>query len=217
LSWSEYIAVPEFLFSIFSSDDISFFYPARRELHLFGGIGGISRFVRSGIPDSEIFSFGAEDVEFIEIYGTIYGQYLLIADIGVFEHAERKSSDGIRRYGGDVHERCQEKPACLDEYSRYQCHLDDAKRRFFVFEGSFSAVRENAFDDGKEHHESQREVGEVLHHIPKFPQRCVEMEYRSVDERVVQCESCHDQKRSKKEVDYFEHHIKDLPKAHRAQ
>ena len=70
LSWSEYIAVPEFLFSIFSSDDISFFYPARRELHFFRGV---SHFVRGGIPDSEVFSFGAEHVEFIEIYGTIYG------------------------------------------------------------------------------------------------------------------------------------------------
>jgi len=102
----------------------------------------------------------------------------------------------------------------LDQYPSYQGLFDDTKRSLFVFDRSFSAIGDNAFDNGEKHHKSQREVGEVFHHIPEFPERSIQMENRCIDEGIIQCESCYDQKRPEEEIDNLQYHIEYLPKSH---
>lgn len=126
-------------------------------------------FVVDGISDFESFSFLAKDAEFVEIHLAVYCEYPLGTDIGIFQNRERKSSYGIGRYSRNIHERCHKKSARLDENTCYQCFFDDTQRTFFVFRRSLATAREYASNDSKEDHESQCEIREVFHHIPKFP------------------------------------------------
>lgn len=123
-----------------------------------------------------ISRLGIDASEFIEIYGGIDREDLFLAEIGISDHAERQSSYRIGSNGGDIDHCCKQKPARLDQYSGDQCLFDDAERSFIIFERAYSGIFENALQYGKEDKESQREVSEVFHHIPEFPQRDIQME-----------------------------------------
>ena len=160
-----------------SSYDKGFLYLTRRYFDGFSVILG-------RIPDFEAFWFFTERIKFIEIYLAIDRKDFLFAYIGIFEDAKRKSSNCIRSYRRDIDKCCHQKPAGLDKDSSNQCFFDDIYRSFFIF------GHKEIFDDGKEHHKSQCEVGEVLHHIPKLPEWSIKMKDWSIDERIVQSDSC---------------------------
>jgi len=149
----------------------------------------------SRIPYLEIFTSCRSDIKLIEVYRAIYRENLLIAYRRIFEDTERQSSYCIGCYSGDIHKCCDKKPTCLDEYPCNKRCLDDTKRRFLIFGRSCSVVGDNTFYDGKEDHKSQSEISKVLYHIPKLPERSVEMKHRCIDEGVVQSQSSNDQKR----------------------
>jgi hypothetical protein len=82
-----------------------------------------------------------------------------------------------------------------------------------IFGRSGSAITEYAFYDGKEDHKSQGKISKIFHHIPKLPERSIEMENGRIDKGIVQGKSGNYQEWPKEEIDHLEDHIEYFPYA----
>ncbi len=88
--------------------------------------GGLTIFVCGRVSYFEALSFFVEEIKLVQIDSAVGSQYFLLADIGIFEDTERKSSYGIGSDRGNINKSSQKKPAGLDKYPCNQRSLDDA-------------------------------------------------------------------------------------------
>ncbi len=190
-----------------SSYDKIFFYPTGRDFDELTIVFG-------RVIDFKSLFFFVQKIELVEVDSAVYGQNFLISDVGICKHTERKSSYRIRRYRGDIDQYCHDKPACLDEYPCNQGLFDNPQRGFFIFDRSSSWSADNTFYNRKKHHKSQRKVSKIFHHIPKFPERSIEMKEWCIDQSVVHSESRYHQQRSEKDIDKLENNIQKLKRPH---
>jgi len=86
---------------------------------------------------------------------------------------ERQSADRIGRYRRKIDQHTYHEPAYLDKDSCNERLSYDFLRFSFV---PRLPEREYLPDDGKQDEESESEISEVFHDIPKCPERCIHVD-----------------------------------------